>query len=132
MASDAPFAVSDATIVGAAHAVANVNGVQADARALLEDSYLLAMAFSDEQEYLSAMANTVRALGQVVAGTVSSSQLKYDHRGWLSYHYQHKVGQGARADMRIVFRREGAGIRLRAFGHRNLPKDFYERIAQTR
>lgn len=126
------MAISDALVIDAARAVARVEHVEADARAILEDAYLLSMAFTEEAEYLNAVANTVRALGQLVGGTVSSSLLKYGHRGWLSYHYQHKVEQGARADMRVVFRREGANIRLRAFGHRNLPKDFYERIAQAR
>jgi hypothetical protein len=124
--------ISDEEIINAAHAIAGVDKIEADARAVLEDAYLLSMAFTDRDEYLNAVANTVRALRQLSQGVVSSSQLKCDHADWLSYHYQHKIEQGRRADLRIVFRREGGRIRLRAFGHRNLPKDFYERISQLR
>lgn len=126
------MSISDATIINAARAIAGVEGVEADARAVVEDAFLLSMAFTDESEYLVAVANTVRALNQLANNAVSSAKLKHGHRGWLSYHYQHKVQQGARADVRIVFRREGGRVRLRAFGHRNLPKDFYERVAQSR
>ncbi len=123
--------ISHDLIINAARTIADVEGVEASARALLEDAFLLSMAFSDEDEYLSAVANTRRALGQLVRNEVSPAQLKYDHRGWSSYHYQHKVKQEARADMRIVFKRIDTGIRLRAFGHRNLPVDFYERLSRT-
>ena len=126
------MAISRSLIIDAAHSIADIEGVEANARTLLEDAFLLSMAFSVEEDYLSAVANTRRALGQLVRKEVSISQLKYNHRGWSSYHYQHKVKQGARADMRIVFKRTDAGIRLRAFGHRSLPKDFYERIELTR
>ena len=124
--------ISDEAIIDAAHVIADVKGVEADARTVLEDAFLLAQAFTSEADYLSAVANTVRALHQLAEGAVSPAQLKYNHHGWLSYHYQHKVSQGARADMRIVFMPLDGIIRLRAFGHRNLPKNFYERLAETR
>jgi len=113
-------------IMSAAHAVANVVGVEADPKAILEDAFLLSLAFPDEDVYLCAVANTVRALNLLVNDSVSVSQLKYNHDGWFSYHYQHKVEQGSRADMRIVFRKAGNALRLRAFGHRNMSIDFYD------
>ena len=124
--------VSMSAVKNAALTIASVENVEADAATLIEDAYFLSLAFSDETDYRYAVTNTVRALNQLVAQSVSTSALKHDHLGWHSYHYQHKVGQKTRADMRIIFRREGDKLRLRAFGHRNLPKDFYERVAQTR
>ena len=121
-----------AVITNAALSIAEVEGVEADPKAVLEDAFLLAMAFTDEAAYASAIANTRRALQRLVAKSVTPAQLKNNHSGWHSFHYQHKVAQGARADMRIIFKPTGDGIRLRAFGHRNMPKDFYERIASTR
>ena len=124
--------ISTDTVIGAALAIADVDGVEADAHAVIEDAFLLAYAFADEEDYLAAVANTRRALRQLCDGAVSPSQLKYDYKGWCSYHFQHRVAQGARADMRIIFKRTSTGVRLRAFGHRNLPKDFYERVREER
>ena len=124
--------ISRDLVIGAAHAIADVEGVEADARTLLEDAFLLSLAFSIEDDYLSAVANTCRALRQIVRDEVSPAHLKYNHEGWSSYHYQHKVKQGAHADMRIVFKRIDGHVRLRAFGHRNLPKDFYEHLSRLR
>ena len=126
------MAVSDKLVAALAQSVASLDGVTADARAVVEDAYLLSLAFSEEQDYLEASANTLRALEQLRAESVAASKLAHNHAGWLSYHYQHKVGQGMRADMRIVFKQTEGGILLRAFGHRNLPHDFYERIARAR
>ena len=124
--------ISDELVIHAAHAIADIDGNEADAGAMLKDAYLLSLAFAREEDFLNAVANTQRALGQLARNAVSPARLKYEHQGWLSYHYQHKVAQGQRADMRIVLCRTDAGIRLRAFGHRSLPKDFYERLAENR
>ena len=124
--------VDQALVVDAANAIVAVEGIEADPRAIVEDAFLLSIAFTDPDEYLAAVANTTRALAQLVGKSVSSSKLKHNHEGWLSYHYQHKVAQGARADLRIVFRYADGKVRLRAFGHRNLPVDFYERISAGR
>ena len=126
------MAISDELIAAAARTIAGVEQVQADATAIIEDAFLLSLAFTDEDDYLSAVANTIRALEQIVAQSVTPAQLKHGHRGWSCYHFQHKVEQGARADMRIVFKRTEEGVQLRAYGHRNLPIDFYERVARTR
>ena len=126
------MAISSDLIAHAASAIASVKGIEADADSIIEDAYLLSLAFTEPNDFLSAVANTQRAIAQLVEGTVSPAQLKYEHAGWLAYHYQHKVVQGQRADMRIIFCRTESGIRLRAYGHRSLPKDFYERVADTR
>lgn len=123
------MSIDQALVIDTAIAIAAVEGIEADPHAIVEDAFLLSMAFSDRDDYLAAAANTVRALKQLVERTVSPANLKHNHKGWLSYHYQHKVAQGERADLRIVFRYADGKVRLRAFGHRSLPKDSYERIA---
>ena len=124
--------VDQALVIAAANAVAAIDGIEADPRTVVEDAFLLSMAFTDADEYLAAVANTVRALEQLISKTVSPAKLKHNHKEWLSYHYQHRVAQGERADLRIVFRYADDKVRLRAFGHRNLPMDFYERITESR
>ena len=126
------MSVDQALVIDTAIAIAAVEGIEADPHTIVEDAFLLSMAFSDRDDYLAAAANTVRALKQLVERTASPAKLKHNHKGWLSYHYQHKVAQGERADLRIVFRYADGKVRLRAFGHRSLPKDFYERISDRR
>lgn len=113
-------------------AVAAVPQVEMAPRRLAEDALLLAQAFTQEDDYLAAVTSTCRALRQLVVGAVTPADLRYDFAGWQSFHYQHKVGQGLRADMRVVFQKTGEGLRVLAFGHRNLPHDFYERLAHIR
>ena len=40
-------------------------------------------------------------------------------------------GQGAQADMRIVYRTIESGIEVKGFGHRWVPADVYKRISGT-
>lgn len=126
------MAVSDELVLEAALAIAAAPGLEMDPDGLLEDAYLLAFAFPDEAEFAAAAASTVRAIGDLSAGRVSSSRLKYALDGWSSFHYQHRVSQGARADCRIVFRETDGGIEVMGFGHRSVPKDFYSRMASGR
>lgn len=126
------MAVSGESVRDAVVAVSQVENVRMDPRALAEDALALSYAFSDEREYRVAVANTCRALDQLARGKVQSSALKYEHEGWLSYHYQHAVAQGARADMRIMYRMEGGKVAVRGFGHRDTPEDFYVRMSSLR
>ncbi len=124
--------VSEGALRDAIVAIAEVKNVLTDPRALAEDALALSHALPDEREYRAAIANTCRALEQLAYGKVQSSSLKYVHEGWLSYHYQHTVAQGARADMRIMYRLEGKKLKVRGFGHRDIPEDFYVRMAEVR
>lgn len=126
------MSVSEETLRDAIAAIAKVKNVLMDPRALAEDVLALSYALPDEREYRAAIANTCRALEQLVDGKVQSSSLKYAHEGWLAYHYQHTVAQGARADMRIMYRLEGNKLKVRGFGHRDVPEDFYVRMAEVR
>ena len=125
------MAISKQTLRKAVAAIAAVPHVEMSPQRLAEDVLLLSYVFTQEDEYLVAVSNTCRALTQLVQDAVTPAPLDYAFAGWLSYHYQHRVGQGQRADMRIVFMRTKDGIRVRAFGHRNLPHDFYERLKEV-
>lgn len=124
--------VSEGALRNAIVAIAEVKNVLTDPRALAEDALALSYALPDEREYRAAIANTCRALEQLADGKVQSSSLKYVHEGWLSYHYQHTVAQRACADMRIMYRLEGKKLKVRGFGHRDIPEDFYVRMAEVR
>lgn len=124
--------ISNATLSDAIVALSRIKGVYIDPKALVEDLVILSYALPDENEYCAAVANTCKALEQLSGNKVQSSTLKHQHRGWYSYHYQHSVAQNAKADMRIMYRRENETIYVRGFGHRKIPEDFYRRMAVQR
>ncbi len=126
------MAISRQLVLESIEAISSVRDVQMNPDSLAEDVALLARPWPEEDEFRLAVASTVRALKAIAAGSVTPASLKYNLNGWQSYHYQHKVAQGQRADMRIVFQIRGEKVRVKAFGHRNLPQDLYERIASTR
>ena len=126
------MAISGEALHRAVGAVAGVEGVFMDANALAEDVALLAFAFNEEADFMAAVSNTCRALRFLVRGRVSSSELKYELGSWRSYHYQHKVGQGAKADCRVLYREVPHGIEVKGFGHRRIPDDFYRRMSKNR
>ena len=124
--------VSVEQIREAVETLSSVEGVFMPASSLAEDAFLLSIAFPDEDDYLAACASTIRALERLVKDSVSTSELKYDLEGWHSFHYQHRVGQGMRATMRIVYRKTGFGIEVLGFGHREVPLDVYRRLSRDR
>ena len=124
--------ISDEELRAAALALAGTPGLSMDADYLVEDVFLLAAAFDDQAEFEAAVAATARAIGLLSSRRVMASGLKYALEGWQSYHYQHRVSQGLRADCRIVFKVVDEGIEVKGFGHRNIPSDLYERMAETR
>ena len=124
--------ISEAVLLQAAETVSAVKGLAMDPNDLVEDVFLLAHAFPEERDFKAAVASTCRALGRLIAGAVTPSDLKYDLSGWSSYHYQPWVGQGVRAMCRITFRRIEGGIEVKGFGHRRIPEDFYRRMGAGR
>ncbi len=126
------MAVSRALIRQAVESISQVDGVYMNAASLVEDVFLLAYAFPEEDDFMAACASTVRAMKFLIEGKVIASDLKYDFQEWKSYHYQHRVGQGIRATCRIMHRVKDDGIEVKGFGHRRIPKDFYERMAAVR
>ena len=124
--------VSGGAVRDAVVAISQVENVRMDPNALAEDVLALSRALTDEREYRAAVVNTCRALDQIARGKVQSSALKYEREGWLSYHYQHAVAQGVKADMRIMYRMEGEKVAVRGFGHRDTPEDFYVRMSSLR
>ena len=115
----------------AIESLSSVPGVFMHPASLVEDVYLLAYAFPEEQAFKAACANTRRALEHLVDGAVTPSDLRHDFQGWKPCHYRHAVGQGTRATCRIMCRNVPGGIEVKGFGHRRIPEDFYERMRQA-
>lgn len=126
------MAISDSTIDSAIELIAAIPGIEMDPDDLADDIILLSVAFPEEEPFLQSVVATERALRQLIDGKVDSAHLKYNLEDWCSFHYQHTRAQGQRANMRIVFQQLDDGIRVRAFGHRDIPADVYERIVNTR
>lgn len=113
-------------------AIASCKGLAMDPDHLVEDVFLLAYAFPNEDDFMAAVASTCRAITHAATGSVTPSSLKYEFEEWHSYHYQHRIGQGAKADCRIIFRRAKDGIEVKGFGHRRIPEDLYRRMSASR
>lgn len=126
------MAINRKLIQQAIESIAEVEGVSMSATSLVEDVFLLAHASPEEEDFMAACASTCRALKNLVEGRVTSSKLKYDLEDWKSYHYQHRVNQGAKATCRIMYRLVAEGIEVKGFGHRRIPGDFYERMSDLR
>ncbi|WP_165045962.1 hypothetical protein [Adlercreutzia sp. ZJ138] len=126
------MAISEDILLAAVDAIACLDGLSMDADHLVEDVYLLAYAFPEESDFKAAVASTCKAVAFLVRGQVSSSSLKYGLNQWFSYHYQHRVAQGAKADCRVIYRPLENGIEVKGFGHRRIPEDFYRRMSAGR
>ena len=122
--------VSEQTALRAIDLLSAVEGIEMDPHALADDVVLLAVAFSDESDFKCAVASTCKELQRIAAGKTTDASLKYSYEGWFSHHYQHRKSQGQTADMRIVYARHCDVVRVRGFGHRHLPFDIYDRLAE--
>lgn len=127
------MAIADDLAAQAIFRLAHVPGTAMDPDALAEDVALLAASFPDEEEFLKATLATEKAMAAIAQGKVTSAApLVGDHARWNSYHYQHCVAQGQRADMRLEWKPAADGVLVRAFGHRHVPADFYRRVSARR
>lgn len=122
--------ISTELIARAISELACIDGVEFDAKSLVQDVVGVAMAFPSPDDFEAAMAATHRMLKLVVDGSVNVSHLIDDYEGWECCHYQHRVLQGAKANMRIMFQRTSSMVRVRGFGNRRQPEDFYRRMAE--
>lgn len=120
--------ISNHQIEGAVKQLSSAENVYFDARFLVEDVIATAQAFPEEEEFLSAIASTVRMLKLIAQGRVDVGHLSEDYEGWSCCHYQHRITQGTRATMRIMFARVDGAIRVCGFGNRRMPADFYRRM----
>ena len=115
----------------AIEALADVEGAYFDARSLAEDVVGIAAAFPEPGEFEAAIAATARMLGLIVSDRIDVSRLSDDYEGWERCHYQHHASQGTKATMRIMFTRAEGSVRVRGFGNRRCPEDFYRRMADV-
>ncbi len=113
-------------------ALSSIPDVEMDPDSLADDVYLLAIAWPDERDFATAVASTARALKLLLTKRPTTASLKYALNDWKSFHYQSKRSQGAKADMRVVFQYTETALRVLGFGHRHIPIDFYERLANIR
>ena len=124
--------IDRATQLQALRVLASVEGAFFDPQWLAEDIHLLAEAFPDPEEFAAATVSTGRALKSLVSDSVNAADLDYDLKGWKSYHYQHRRAQRAKADMRIIYKRENDQCLVMGFGHRHVPANVYRRLADNR
>lgn len=126
------MAVNSSTIDYAIDLIAGIEGLAMDPDDLADDVVFMSIAWPDERDFMLAASATERAMRQLIAGQVNATPLLHNLSGRFSYHYQHVRKQGQRANMRIVFKPHPSGIRVRTFGHRDIPADIYERTALQR
>ena len=78
----------------------------------------------------SALDQTAKAIEDVVAGKVDSSQLKYELSSYRSYRYQSVRKQRQPADMRLIYQGGNGQMMAIHFGSRHMPSDVYSRLLQ--
>lgn len=120
---------SDKLLEQAIAQLSSLDNVWFSTSALVEDVTNVFAAFPDKPEFEAAIASTKRMLRLIAAGRVDASELSDDYRGWNSCHYQHRVCQSMKADMRIMYQLIDGIVRVRGFGERRAPADFYRRMA---
>lgn len=92
-----------------------------------EDLCDLASAYPDPQAHAEALAAILHQLA-VVHLRQPGKDIQGRWQGWRRHAFQSQPQRGARADLRIVYRRHGDSTILLGFGHRHLPEDFYQRL----
>lgn len=123
--------LDDAPLLERAVRAIQETGILMDYEALAADVALLAAAFPDTYVFCSAVANTVKAISDVMGDRVTHNRLRRELSGWDSYHYQHIRTNNQEADMRLVYRRIRDRIEVAAFGHRFVPRDIYGRVLES-
>ncbi len=118
-------------ILAAIDVLASIEGILFDPKSLAEDVVGVAAAFPDKDDFEAAISATARTLGLIVEGRVDVSILSDDYEGWECCHYQARAMRGMKATMRIMFTRADDGVRVRGFGERRRPEDFYRRMAKV-
>ena len=114
----------------AVHIISAIPAVEMDDASLARDVVLLAYAWPDAEEFSAAVVGTCDALRALTERRVEGTELKYQFKGWRSFHYQHRKFRKAKADARIVYRRVDTGIQVWGFGGRHIPSDIYRRLSQ--
>jgi len=123
------MAVSDSLIDKWIDTISLIPKLEMDPNALGDDVIITAEVCDDDQKFTTAMHAVYRALNQLIKQQVSTSDLERNLADWKSFHFQSERTQGHPADMRICFKHKDAStIRVRGFGFRHLPSDFYRRI----
>lgn len=127
------MAIGRNLIIESITAIAAIPNVEMDPEALAADVFLVANNWTEPDDFKRVIANVERILRLIADKRITGEPLKYNHVTWLSYHFQSKVVQKQKADMRTLYREITEQlIKVRGFGHRHIPIDFYERMHQDR
>ena len=117
------------TLRAAVQTVSGIRGVRMNPDSVADDVISLATAIADEEPFTCAVANTARAIQRLAVGKVEGTPLTGVFEGWSSFHFQSERKNGASANMRVVYRRNGGVTEVLGFGHRWLPSDVYAAIS---
>jgi len=112
--------------------IASNPSLEMDPESLASDVVLLACIWPDADEFRAAITSVCKAIEQLFVGNVTGTTLQYKHESWMSYHFQQRRSQGARAELRIVYQISSDKIRVRGFGHRHIPTSIYHRLHKER
>lgn len=127
------MAISDELLEFWIDRVSELEGISMDADKLVEDIVLIAIAFDQDSEILSAvMTNTIEAFKLIVRDRSIGQELMGNKSVWSSYHFQSRRIRKQKADMRLVYRDSGTSIQIMGFGHRWLPQQIYDRLSLGR
>ncbi|PLR76312.1 hypothetical protein CU633_16605 [Bacillus sp. V3-13] len=122
------MAISDELIEQAIDIIASINGIEMNHDELVDDVILIAYAFDQEPTFMAAISQITHSLHLIVKTRNIGQQLSGNLKDWMSFHFQSQRTQKYPADLRIVYQDVGNKIRVRGFGHRRIPKDFYSRL----
>lgn len=121
------MAISNELLEQAIDTITDIEGIQMDPNALVDDVVLVALVFDDELTFMTAIANIAESLRLIVKKRNIGQPLVGNLNGWLSFHYQSQRTPKYPADLRTVYQDSGV-IQVRGFGHRHLPSDFYKKL----
>ena len=108
--------------------ISEMRGIEMNVDELIDDVFILTIAYPDPLVFQKCTIQIIHSIEMIVAGRIKGTPLSGNLSGWRSYHFQSERTNGHRADLRLVYQEVGELIRIRGFGNRDLPSDFYQRI----
>ena len=122
--------ISDSEKIKALDDITSIKNISLKPGFLIEDIELLAQVCDDSEHFAEAVKQTCHHLALLVLNKLHVSELDYNYKDYKSCHYQSRKIPGQKADMRIVYKREGEKILVKGFGNRWIPDEIYLRLAK--
>lgn len=120
--------VNNNDIAEAIQKIGSIENIMMDVDSLVDDVFFLSLAYTDAIHFHLAVNQICDSLQQICKNKMLGQPLVSNLSDWRSYHFQSRRVKKQKADLRIVFKDEGTFVRVRAFGNRHTPTDFYKRI----